>query len=100
MDRQLPDDARRGLWFKLTVDSTHDLARDTDRVGALVTVEAQRSEGGAAAASGLAEIMIMDRSGSMIRNGKRLQTRRAVEAATDTLADGALCAVIAGNTNR
>ena len=35
---------RRGLWFKLTVDATHELAREDDRVGALVTVAAQQGE--------------------------------------------------------
>jgi Mg-chelatase subunit ChlD len=97
MDGQLPGDARRGLWFNLTVDAAHDLARDTDRVGALLTVEAQRSEGGPATMAGIAEILIMDRSQSMIKEGKLQQAKRAVEAAIDALADGALFAVIAGN---
>lgn len=97
MSGQLPRGARHGLWFSLTVDATSDLARDTDRVGALVTVEAQQSERGAAAAADAAEIVIMDRSLSMHRQGKLQQAKGAVEAAIDALADGTYFAVIAGN---
>src|SRR5260370_20450771 len=97
MDGQSLGEARRGLWFNLTVDAAHDLARDTDRVGALLTVEAEQSEGSPAAVAGIAEILIMDRSQSMIREGKLPQAKRAVAPAIDTLADGAYFAVIAGN---
>ena len=51
MSGQVPRDEQRGLWFNLTIDATCDLARDTDRVGALVTVQAQPGEHGAAAAA-------------------------------------------------
>lgn len=97
MDGQSLGDTRRGLWFNLTVDAAHDLARDTDRVGALLTVEATQSEGSPAAVAGIAEILIMDRSQSMIREGKLQQAKRAVEAAIDTLVDDTYFAVIAGN---
>ena len=97
MSGQLLRGARHGLWFSLTVDATSDLARDTDRVGALVTVNAQLSERGAAAAADAAEIVIMDRSLSMNRQGKLQQAKGAVEAAIDALADGTYFTVIAGN---
>lgn len=90
-------ESRRGLWFKLTVDATHELAREDDRVGALVTVAARQGERGAVAAAAAAEIIIMDRSLSMAADGKLPQAKQAVQAAIDALADGTYFAVIAGN---
>jgi hypothetical protein len=48
---------RRGLWSELTVDAMHELARDDDRVGAVVVVAARQGAGrgqmpSASAASG------------------------------------------------
>jgi Ca-activated chloride channel family protein len=97
MSGQVPRDAKRGLWFNLTVDAASDLGRDTDRIGVLVTAKAQQDERGAAAATVAAEILIMDRSLSMHREGKLHHAKHAIEAAIDSLADGIHFAVIAGN---
>lgn len=96
MSGQPAGETRTGLWFSLTVDATGELARDGDRVGALITVAARQSELGAAAAARTAEVIIMDRSLSMHRHGKLQQAKRAVEAAIDALSEGTLFAVIAG----
>jgi hypothetical protein len=53
MSRRSPRDAERGLWFDLTVDTTHELARDTDRVSALVGVTARRSDRGVTTAAAM-----------------------------------------------
>lgn len=96
MSGQPTGEARPGLWFSLTVDATCELARDADRVSALVTVTARPSEHGALAAAGTAEVIIMDRSLSMHRHAKLQQAKRAVEAAIDALSDGTLFAVVGG----
>jgi von Willebrand factor type A domain len=96
MNGQPSGEARRGLWFGLTVDATCELAHNADRVGALVRVAAQQSEHGATAASGTAEVIIMDRSQSMHRSGKLQQAKRAVAAAIDALSEGTYFAVVAG----
>jgi len=84
------------LWFDLTVDAPRELARDADRVGALMNVAAKQSERGAARAAAAAEVIIMDRSLSMHRREKLHQAKRAVSAAIDALSEGTYFAVIAG----
>jgi hypothetical protein len=97
MSGQPPCGARQGLWFSLSVDATSELARDADRVGALVTVAARQGERGAPAAAGAAVVIIMDRSLSMHGSGKLQQAKRAVEAAIDALSEGTCFAVVAGS---
>jgi hypothetical protein len=97
MNGESARDAARGLWFGLTVDGVGELARDASQVEALVTVTAQWSEHGAAPAGAAAEIIIMDSSGSMHRNGMLQEAKRAVAAALDVLAEDTYFAVIAGS---
>lgn len=81
----------------MTVAPTHEMARDDDRVSALVIVVARRDVRGAVGAAAAAEIIMMDCSLSMDRHQKLPQAKQAVHAAIDALADGTYFAVIAGN---
>ncbi|MFD9395267.1 VWA domain-containing protein [Streptomyces sp. NPDC060000] len=84
-----------GLSFALEVDAPSDLPYDEQRADALITVAA-RSVAGAAARTPSAEILIMDRSLSM--SGHKLdEAKRAMCAAVDTLRDGTLLGIVAGN---
>lgn len=85
-----------GLNFTIEIDATRDLAIDTSRVEALLTVSA-RPAGPAAPTARLAEVLIMDRSLSMASQNKMPEARRAACAAIDALPDGAFLAIIAGN---
>ena len=84
------------LNFTIEIDATRDLAIGASRVDALVTVTA-RSTGLAAPATRLAEVIIMDRSGSMMKENKMPEAWRAACTAIDALPDGALLGIIAGN---
>jgi hypothetical protein len=86
----------RALNFVIEIDATRDLAIDTSRVDALITVRA-RPAALTAPAARLAEILIMDRSLSMARQNKMPEALRAACAAIDALPDGALFGIIAGN---
>jgi Ca-activated chloride channel family protein len=90
-------DIRHGLWFTVTVDATHELGRDTEQVGAVVTVAGRPDEAGVPATATAAEIIIMDRSLSMQRGGKLPRAKQAVQAAIDALPDGTYFAVISGS---
>ncbi|MFI6011818.1 VWA domain-containing protein [Streptomyces sp. NPDC051243] len=84
-----------GLSFALEVDAPSDLAYDERRADALITVTA-RSTAQAAPDTPGAEVLIMDRSLSM--SGRKLdEAKRAMCAAIDTLRDGALLGIVAGN---
>lgn len=84
-----------GLSFALEVDAPSDLPYDERRADALITVTA-RSAAGSAAQTPSAEILIMDRSLSM--SGHKLdEAKRAMCAAIDTLRDGTLLGIVAGN---
>ncbi|MGD0609763.1 MAG: vWA domain-containing protein [Streptosporangiaceae bacterium] len=85
----------RELHFTIEIDATGDLAIDTSRVDALITVTA-RPTGPAAPESRIAEVLIMDRSLSM-DGEKILQARHAACAAIDALPDGTFLGIIAGN---
>lgn len=85
-----------GLNFTIEIDATRDLAVGASRVDALVTVTASAA-GPAGSPARLAEVLIMDRSLSMIRGNKMPEALRAACAAIDALPDGALLAIIAGN---
>lgn len=85
-----------GLNFAIEIDATDELARDADRVDALITVTAS-AFGQAGGRARLAVVLIMDRSLSMIRAMKMPEAQRAACAAIDALPDGALLAIIAGN---
>ncbi|MEU6535377.1 VWA domain-containing protein [Streptomyces sp. NPDC047000] len=75
--------------------STTDVPADGRRADALVTVRAREVAGGAPQRPG-AEVLIMDRSLSM--SGRKLdEAKRAMCAAIDTLRDGTLLAVVAGD---
>lgn len=84
------------LNFTIEIDATRDLAIGTSRVDALVTVTA-RPAGLAAPAARLAEILIMDRSLSMMSQNKMPEAQRAACTAIDALPDGAFLGIIAGN---
>ncbi len=84
-----------GLGFALEVDAPSDLPYDERRADALITVTAD-AVAGPSAQTPNAEILIMDRSLSM--TGHKLdEAKRAMWAAIDTLRDGTLLAVVAGN---
>ncbi|MFE9881555.1 VWA domain-containing protein [Streptomyces sp. NPDC005784] len=77
------------------MDAPSDLPYDGRRADALITVTA-RSAAGSAAQTPSAEILIMDRSLSM--SGYKLEeAKRAMCAAIDTLRDGTLLGIVAGN---
>src|SRR5690606_21992570 len=76
------------------------LAAGAATVDAVVTVSAAGHPDGAAAAvtaSGRAEVIIVDVSGSMGHGRKMAAAREAAAAAVDSLADGVSFAVIAGD---
>ncbi|MET7652953.1 MULTISPECIES: vWA domain-containing protein [unclassified Streptomyces] len=77
------------------MDAPSDLPYDEVRADALITVTAD-SAAGPAAQTPSAEILIMDRSLSM--TGHKLdEAKRAMCAAIDTLRDGTLLGIVAGN---
>lgn len=84
-----------GLSFALEVDSPADLPFDERRADALVTVTAH-SAAGPSPQTRSAQVLIMDRSLSMSRH-KLDEAKRAMRAAIDTLRDGTLLAIVAGN---
>jgi hypothetical protein len=86
-----------GLGFTLTIDAPCDLAVNDNRVRALITIEVHRGDA-AVAAGRTAEILIMDRSRSMMGQNKIHEARRAACAAIDVLSDGVLLGIIAGNS--
>ncbi len=86
-----------GLGFSIEIDATSAVAFDADRVEALITVAAY-STGIAASAARTAEVLIMDRSRSMMSQNKIDEARRAACAAIDTLPDGSLLGIVGGST--
>lgn len=84
------------LNFAIEIDATRDLAIGASRVDALVTVKA-RPTGLAAPAARLTEVLIMDRSLSMVSQNKMPEAKRAACTAIDALPDGAFFGIIAGN---
>lgn len=92
------DSSPLGLSFALEVDAPPDLAYDEQRADALITVTARSATDAADALPDTpgAEILIMDRSLSM--SGRKLdEAKRAMCAAIDTLRDGTLLGIVAGN---
>jgi len=85
-----------GLDFTIEIDATRDLAVDTDRVEALITIQTT-SGGEPVPTARIAEILIMDRSLSMLAQNKIHEARRAACAAVDALPGGALLGIVAGN---
>ncbi|MFJ5517037.1 VWA domain-containing protein [Streptomyces griseoluteus] len=77
------------------MDSPADLPFDERRADALVTVTAH-SAAGPSPQTRSAQVLIMDRSLSMSRH-KLDEAKRAMRAAIDTLRDGTLLAIVAGN---
>jgi Mg-chelatase subunit ChlD len=96
MTRPMNRPAASGLDFTIQIDATRDLAADADRVEAIITVETRP---GRADDPGprIVEILIMDRSLSMMSHNKIGEARRAACAAIDALPDGAHLGIIAGN---
>ncbi|WP_353940730.1 VWA domain-containing protein [Streptomyces sp. HUAS MG91] len=91
---------RAALDFSMELHAPGDLNRDTERADALITVLARppdRAGGGVGSTPPAAEILIMDRSLSMSGPGRLDEAKRAVCAAIDTLRDGTLFAVVAGD---
>lgn len=86
----------RGLDFTVEIDVAGPLAADDDRFDALITVKATGVGAGAPAARN-AEILIMDRSRSMMGGNKMHEAQRAACAAIDALPDGALLGIVAGS---
>jgi len=87
-----------GLDFTLEIDATRDLGADASRVEALVTVKAHPAGMAAAAPAARAvEVLIMDRSRSMMGENKIHEAHRAACAAIDALPDGVLLGIIGGN---
>lgn len=84
-----------GLGFALEVDSPSDLPYDERRADALITVTAHAAAGPEPQVRS-AQILIMDRSLSMSRH-KLDEAKRAMCAAVDTLRDGTLLGIVAGN---
>ncbi|MEU2222152.1 vWA domain-containing protein [Streptomyces sp. NPDC018347] len=84
-----------GLSFALELDSPPDLPYDEARADALITVTAESAAGSVPRVPS-AEILVMDRSLSM--SGRKLdEAKHALCAAVDTLRDGTLLAIVAGN---
>ncbi|MEU6844256.1 VWA domain-containing protein [Streptomyces sp. NPDC046716] len=95
----------------MEVHAPGDLSRDAGRADALITVHARSPEttdsgttdSGTTAGTGsdgtppTAEVLIMDRSLSMTGPGRLDEAKRAVCAAIDTLREGTLFAVVAGD---
>ncbi|MFE4250692.1 VWA domain-containing protein [Streptomyces sp. NPDC056910] len=95
----MPDTSPTGLDFTVEVDAEQDLALGATRADALVTVRATTGgagEAGARVPRG-AEILVMDRSLSMAGFGKLDEAKRAACAAIDTLRDGTLLGIVAGD---
>ncbi|WP_420031946.1 VWA domain-containing protein [Streptomyces sp. cg28] len=91
---------RAALDFTMELHAPGDLSRDAERADALITVHARgpdAAEPGAGSAPTTAEVLIMDRSLSMSGPGRLDEAKRAVCAAIDTLRDGTLFAVVAGD---
>ncbi|WP_416985389.1 vWA domain-containing protein [Streptomyces sp. T028] len=78
------------------MDAPSDLAYDETRADALVTVRAHPTAQ-PPPSTPTAEILIMDKSLSMAGRGKLDEAKRAMCAAVDTLRDGTLLGVVAGN---
>ncbi|MFJ4716746.1 VWA domain-containing protein [Streptomyces sp. NPDC088785] len=96
------DAPRAALDFTMELHAPGDLSRAAERADALVTVHARPRDptapgAGPGAAPATAEILLMDRSLSMSGAGRLDEARRAVCAAIDTLRDGTLFAVVAGD---
>ncbi|MCX4835493.1 VWA domain-containing protein [Streptomyces sp. NBC_01016] len=97
--------SRGRLTFTVEVDAPEDLAVDAARADALLTVrarpagEAPDRPGDEKAGHGPrhAEVLIMDRSQSMAASGKLDEAKKAVSAAIDTLRDGTLLGIVAGD---
>ncbi|WP_306319069.1 MULTISPECIES: VWA domain-containing protein [unclassified Streptomyces] len=113
--------SRRRLSFTVEVDAPEDQPVDATRADALLTVRARladeapegggvpdgdvldgsREAAGRAAGQGQgpgrAEVLIMDRSQSMAASGKLGEAKKAVTAAIDTLRDGTLLGIVAGD---
>jgi Mg-chelatase subunit ChlD len=96
MTRPMNRPAASGLDFTIQIDATRDLAADADRVEAVITVET-RHRGAGSPVPRIAEVLIMDRSMSMMSHNKIGEARRAACAAIDALPDGAHLGIIAGN---
>ncbi|MFI9389482.1 VWA domain-containing protein [Streptomyces bauhiniae] len=77
------------------MDSPSDLPYDERRADALITVTAHSAAGPAPQVQS-AQVLIMDRSLSMSRH-KLDEAKRAMCAAIDTLRDGTLLGIVAGN---
>ncbi|WP_086693370.1 VWA domain-containing protein [Streptomyces recifensis] len=77
------------------MDSPADLPFDERRADALITVTAHSAAGPSPRVRS-AQVLIMDRSLSMSRH-KLDEAKRAMRAAIDTLRDGTLLAIVAGN---
>jgi hypothetical protein len=88
--------AAPGLDFTIEIDATRDLGADVFRAEALITVTAHPA-GAAAPAAAAVEVLIMDRSRSMLGENKIHEAHRAACAAIDVLPDGVLLGIIAGN---
>ena len=92
--------ADRAPSFEITTYYERYLPVDGTLVDVIATVRATRAEdpvAGAPAAGRLAEVIMLDCSGSMGAPASKLfQARRAAIAAIDALADGVLFAIVAG----
>jgi len=82
-----------GLWFSLDIDFTPELTSDVDYMYALVTLQARHGSG----PGNLAEIIVLDRSRHMHKEGRLLRAQAAARSAIAALPDGTPFAVIAGN---
>jgi Ca-activated chloride channel family protein len=88
--------AAPGLDFTIEIDATRDLGADVFRAEALITITAHPA-GAATPAAAAVEVLIMDRSRSMMGENKIHEAHRAACAAIDALPDGVLLGIIAGN---
>lgn len=92
--------------FTLAVEFEHEQYRDGHTVDVAVTVGTTDADTGAGPAStrraptsaGFAEVVLVDRSGSMGTLSKHHLATRAAAAAVDLLQDGVLFAVVGGDT--
>jgi hypothetical protein len=96
MTEPVSDGTAGDLNFTIEIDATRDLAIGTSSVDALITVKARPTGTGTPGAK-LAEVLIMDRSLSMMRENKMPEAQHAACTAIDTLPEGTFLGIIAGN---
>ncbi|MFG1610873.1 VWA domain-containing protein [Actinoplanes sp. NPDC049265] len=85
--------------FTLSLSEHRYLAPGATEINAILTVRADPDAHAEPAPAGLAEVVVVDASGSMSIHDKMAAARRATVAAIEALPDGARFAVVAGDND-